>query len=166
MYKRFVTLGAIVISFGCMSGCAAPDYINDAPTSVVESLQMTQADTALKLNKICNNVISSSGTLEQQTAKYLDKVAKSSLDDKNAIINSILTNIDIVKRNITEVKSFNPATALKQRASDITLKLNDAEAYLRSLKDAVESDDVDMMSESFNNYMQTISALKTLSTGM
>lgn len=166
MYKKFVTLGALMVSIGCISGCAAPDYVNDAPTSVVESMQMTQADTALKLNKICNNVIASSGTLEQQMAKYLNSVAESSLDDKNAIISSILTNIDIAKKNTAEVKSFNPAAALKQRASNITLKLNDTEAYLRSLKDAVENDDVEKMSESFNNYMQTISALKTLSTGM
>lgn len=162
MYKKFVALGAI-----CFVGLTActPNYLDNSP-STAEILPMTQVDTSLKLSKICNNVIASSGTLEQHLAKYSNTVAASNLDDKNAIIDNVLANIQIVKQNIEEIKSFNPASVLKQRTADISLKLNDTESYLRSIKKAVEDNDIENIQNAFHLYMNSIGALKTLSTGL
>lgn len=166
MHKKLVIVGALGLCVSTLVGCSTPSYVNDAPSSVVESIEMTQSETALKLNKISNNVIATSGTLEQQMTKYLSSVTESGLDDKNAILSSILTNISSTKNSITEIQSFNPASALKERSNEILLQLNNVETYLRGLQKAVEEDNYEDMNSNFNNYMNSISLLKTLSTGM
>lgn len=170
MYKNTFSIKAILVSSSLcligLSGCATPDYVNHAPTSVVESVQMTQSDTAMKLSKICNNTVASSGVLEQQMAKYLNSVAKSDVNDKTSILKNLTLNLQSIKQSLEEISSFNPASALKQRTADIKLELNNVDSYLRSLKRAVEDDNINGMSESFDNYMHSIGALKTLSTGM
>lgn len=147
-------------------GCTAPGYVNDKPTSVIESLPMSQTDTVFKLNKICNNVISATGGLEQQMIKYLSVAIDSSIEDKQAILTSIDMNINIVQAASVEVSSFRPAEALRQKTSQIKYALNEAESYLRLLKSSVEKDDVEGMQKDFTNFMSIVNQLKISSTGM
>lgn len=155
----------IIIAAFVLCGCA-PEYISNDPNTVMESLPMTQADTASKLNKICNDVVTSSATLEQQMTKYLSHIVDSKVEDKKAIQSSVLANLEVVKDNIAEVSSFNPAEALSERTSEIRLELSNTETYLRSLDEAVKKDDVENMRELFQFYINSVSHLKTLSMGM
>lgn len=164
MLKKIIIVTS-VLCVCLLTGCA-PDYVNKVPSNTTEILPMTQADTAFKLNKICTDVIASSGNLEQQMTKYLSGVVNSNYDDKKAILSSISTNLDITKENITEINSFRPADALSERKSEIYYTLVNVETYLLGLKEAVKNDDAAEMESSFNKYMSSINTLKTLSTGM
>ena len=157
---------SVVFLMFLMCGCSIPDYINSEPLSVVETIPMTEVDTKMKLKHICNEVIVSSASLEQQMTKYLSGLVDSNVDDKLVILSIIGSNLQTIKEKTTEVTSFNPADSLKQKTSDIKLELNNADTYLRNLKTAVEDNDVEGMNDYYNQYMNSIAKFKTMMTGV
>lgn len=160
MQKSFFTLSTVLF---LISGCVSPDYISNAPVTQIETLPMNQADTAIKLNKICTTTISSTGSLMSAMTKYLDRTVDTTLRDKEQILINLTAVSDSISTQQKEINAFNPAQALSQRTSDIKMELSNLESYAIGLKSAIKDDDEENIVKFYSELKASIANLETLS---
>lgn len=164
MLKKSILFLTLFICGFLLCGCSSysEETLNplDKKQQVIAS---SEPEAKVYLSNLANEVIKTTASFDAQLVRLQESLSSTSQNDIDYLIREISIASKIAEQKVTYLENYKPVAVLEQKKENLLKTVKAYKDILDNLKNTIESGNFTNFKDTYNTYINCISALQAAS---